>query len=88
MRTIILAGLLTTGALAVPELGHRALQKTAEAADTGVDSVIAAMLEPAIKEFGMDLVTELTTQLAQNSATGTNQLWFRSFEAAGAQVQL
>ena len=86
MRTVILAGLLTTGALAVPELSHRALQRTADA-DTGVDSVIAAMLEPAIKEFGMDLVTELTMQVAQNSATGTNQLWFRSFDAPVPSLQ-
>jgi hypothetical protein len=82
MRTIILAGLLATGALAVPEPSHRALQS-----DTGMDSTIATMLQPAIKQFGMDLVTELTTQLAQNSATGTNQLWFRSFDAPVPSLQ-
>ena len=83
MRTIILAGLLTTGALAVPEPSHgrRAMQPTAGA---DVDSDITAMLDPAIKQYGLNMVTALTTQLAQNSVSGTNQLWFRTFDNPGS----
>ena len=52
-----------------------------------VDPVVAAALGPAISQFGVDLVTELTTQLAQNQASGNNQLWFRSFDAPLPSLQ-
>lgn len=45
-----------------------------------LDSIITAALDAAVKQYGVDLVTQVTTQLAQNTASGDNELWFRSFD--------
>ena len=84
MRIVILAGLLTTGALAVPELSHRALQKTADA-DTGVDAVIAATSADvqAISDaltFAEDVRAASTTD-----ANGNNALYFHAIKTAVPQ---
>ena len=78
MMKVFAATALFASAYGVPE--HRALQK----ASSSSASYSAADLATAIEQYGMGVVTDLTEQLAQNQATGTNQLWFRSFDAIGS----
>lgn len=75
LATLIAA--LSGSALASPMPPTRRLQKSGSKLSGGVD---AATLAGAITQYGTDLVSEVTAQVAQNQVTGSNSLWFRSFD--------
>ena len=79
LATLIAA--LSGSALASPMPPTRRLQKSLPALPGGVD---AATLAGAITQYGTDLVSDVTAQVAQNQATGSNSLWFRSFNGVGS----